>query len=256
MLIYTPKGKAREYSPLAMNIFNGCDHGCSYCYVPQATFRPGANKNPILRKSLIPDLEKELLSKRITEQVLLCFLCDPYPIHDVGTATTRTVLEIFLKHRIKTAVLTKGGSRIFRDIDVLKRFPPHLLKVGATLTFFDDELRQSYEPNASPVLDRLTTLERLHDEGITTFCSIEPVLSPSESLKIIAASLPFVDEYKIGRLNHDKEGNKIDWTSFLKSALSITRQYDKKIYVKVDLRESAPSIALNDFEKNQDALNL
>jgi DNA repair photolyase len=34
-LIYSPKGKAGEYSPLAVNIYNGCNHGCFYCYVPK-----------------------------------------------------------------------------------------------------------------------------------------------------------------------------------------------------------------------------
>jgi len=31
-LIYQPKGKAREYSPWACNLFNGCTNNCSYCY--------------------------------------------------------------------------------------------------------------------------------------------------------------------------------------------------------------------------------
>ena len=31
-LIYEPKGKAREYSPLALNVYSGgCDHACRYC---------------------------------------------------------------------------------------------------------------------------------------------------------------------------------------------------------------------------------
>ena len=33
-IIYEPTGKAREYSPLAANFYDGCDHGCKYCYAP------------------------------------------------------------------------------------------------------------------------------------------------------------------------------------------------------------------------------
>ena len=33
--IYEPRGRAREYSPFALNCFKGCDHGCQYCYVPR-----------------------------------------------------------------------------------------------------------------------------------------------------------------------------------------------------------------------------
>lgn len=29
--IYEPKGKAKEYGDLALNIYTGCSHGCFYC---------------------------------------------------------------------------------------------------------------------------------------------------------------------------------------------------------------------------------
>ena len=38
MIIYEPKGRAREYSPLAANLYRGCGHGCIYCYAPAVTF--------------------------------------------------------------------------------------------------------------------------------------------------------------------------------------------------------------------------
>ena len=39
-LIYAPKGQAGEYSPLAVNPYPGCGHGCSYCYVPRMLKMP------------------------------------------------------------------------------------------------------------------------------------------------------------------------------------------------------------------------
>ena len=30
--IYQPRGKAGEYSPWAVNFYNGCPCACSYCY--------------------------------------------------------------------------------------------------------------------------------------------------------------------------------------------------------------------------------
>lgn len=31
---YTPKGRAAEYSEYALNIYNGCNFGCKYCFAP------------------------------------------------------------------------------------------------------------------------------------------------------------------------------------------------------------------------------
>ena len=33
-VIYEQKGRAREYAPLACNLYMGCTHGCKYCYAP------------------------------------------------------------------------------------------------------------------------------------------------------------------------------------------------------------------------------
>ena len=48
-IIYEPKGKAREYSPLAVNLYRGCSHGCLYCYANSsavAVARQVANHDP------------------------------------------------------------------------------------------------------------------------------------------------------------------------------------------------------------------
>ena len=37
-IIYEPRGKAREYAELAVNLYKGCAHACIYCYAPAATF--------------------------------------------------------------------------------------------------------------------------------------------------------------------------------------------------------------------------
>lgn len=33
-IIYEPRGKAKEYSDLAVNLYTGCSHACRYCYCP------------------------------------------------------------------------------------------------------------------------------------------------------------------------------------------------------------------------------
>jgi hypothetical protein len=40
-IIYEPKGPAREYAALALNLYNGCTHGCIYCYNNGRYTKPG-----------------------------------------------------------------------------------------------------------------------------------------------------------------------------------------------------------------------
>lgn len=38
-IIYEPKGAAKEYSELAVNLYLGCNHGCKYCFAPRCMFK-------------------------------------------------------------------------------------------------------------------------------------------------------------------------------------------------------------------------
>src|SRR5450759_1046018 len=92
-LIYEPAGRAREYAPLACNVYRGCDHACSYCYAPSATQRARADfvlSSP--RPGFIASLEKDaakLQAAGVSGQVLLSFTCDPFQHLDVEHQVTR-----------------------------------------------------------------------------------------------------------------------------------------------------------------------
>jgi DNA repair photolyase len=252
--IYRPSGKAREYSPLALNIFLGCDQNCSYCFTPSILRREHANEEPEERPGLLINLAKELEKNPPREQVLLCFMGDPYCHLDERTHTTAGVLQLFLHYKVPTAILTKGGRRSLRDIDLMKKFGP-LLKFGATLTFVDDRLRKEWEPNASETMERLEVLQEMHEAGIKTWASIEPVIDPIESLAAIALSVPFCDEYRVGKLNHNAQlEGKVDWAQFLKDVVFILRAEGKQFYVKEDLRAFDVDKILRPEECDADAL--
>jgi len=257
-IIYTPSGKAREYSPLALNIYNGCDHGCKYCYVPNIVRKTNRSFLSVSqRKQLMIKIEADCrrLGKN-KKQVLLSFTGDPYCHYNNEVKQTRAVLEILLKYQFPVAILTKGGSRCLQDIDIFKKFRKQI-KVGATLTITDEEKLKELEPKAATTTDRLETLEILHKEGIKTWVSIEPVIYPDQSLKLIELTMPFVDQFKIGKLNHfPSQERKIDWHLFLKSAVVLLRSANKQFYVKRDLAEFRKDFELTADETNMDYLNL
>jgi len=253
-IIYEPKGKAREYSPLAANFYSGCDHKCRYCYAPTIQFKSREDYAVVSPRPNIVSLF-EAGARKISncqKQILFNFMGDPYCHANRQYKITRQCLEIALKHKLPIAILTKGGERCLADLDLFRKFGKHI-KVGATLTFFDPEKSAEWENGAALPGSRIMTLKTLHENGIKTWASFEPVIEPEESLKMIKATLRYCDEYKVGKLNNfgglDK---KIDWTAFLKEAVSILRASKKRFYIKKDLREAAPSIELSELETTAD----
>lgn len=256
MMIYEPTGRAREYSPLALNIYTGCDHGCRYCYVPalRRKTRESFQEDVRPRSELVRHVERQAGQLNGEDQVLLCFTGDPYCHADLEYKVTRSILDILLEHQIPTAILTKGGSRCLRDLDLFKRFDGHT-KVGATLTFTSktDELR--LEPLAAPAADRLTALKVLHENGIRTWVSFEPVIEPAQTLELLDRTLDYVDEYKVGKINNylGLDGG-INWADFVGRIVRNLRAAGKRFYIKRDLRERCPEVRLSEDERDQDRL--
>jgi len=257
-VIYEPRGKAREYSPLALNLYTGCAHGCRYCYGPSC-LQKGKDVYfavPEPRKNIIESLKRELAQKRPTCQVMLSFVGDVYGEATDDNDVTRQALEVLLENRVPVAVLTKAGKRCLRDIELFKAFGEYI-QIGASLTFDNDTDSLDWEPRAALPADRLFALEELQRAGVKTFASFEPVIKPYQSLRMMEQGLGFIDVYKVGKLNNYMGFDKgIDWTAFLQNTLDILRPAGKQIYIKHDLRLAAPSIRLYGNEVLPDEHNV
>lgn len=255
-VIYRPQGMAREYSPYALNIYIGCSHRCKYCYAPH-TLQKSCDSyfgKPEPRKDILKLLEKDLQKNTYTEQVLLSFVGDCYCDSADNGATVREVLKMLNHYKVPVAVLSKGGKKMLRDLDIFKEFGDRIT-VGTTLTFLDEKKSKEWEPYASTPSERLETLKILHDNGIKTFASFEPTIEPEESLKLIRKTLEqdSVDHYKIGKINNYKSADKWqDWEKYLSDCTHLLRPTNKQVYYKFCLRKLAPNIPLTDAEKNPD----
>lgn len=253
-MIYEPSGKAREYSPLALNIYNGCDHGCKYCYVPEASRGNSLNTVSRPRKDFLKNLRYELeKTSPIKKQVLLCFLTDPYNHLDEEVGTTRETLKILLEYNVPVSILTKGGNRALRDLDLFKMFGKHI-QIGCTITCTDPEKSMANEPNASLPDERLNLLSVCKKNNIRTWVSMEPVLNAQDSLNAMLFLIPYVDLFKIGKLNHDPLTEaKIDWRQFLDDSVWLMKKYKRDYYIKADLlKYSSPKMGIEPKNTNPD----
>lgn len=230
-VIYEPKGKAREYCELSVNLYHGCDHKCLYCYAPSATYKTReAFAQPKHRPGIIEQIKKEAPAYD-GHEVLLCFTCDPYSSFAAESGITRQAIEALHDGGVNVTILTKGGFRSTRDFDLLGKND----KYGATLTFVRDKDSQEWEPGAALPVERMSALSKSYDEGITTWASLEPVIDPEQTLEIIDLTREYIDIYKVGKWNHDKRANEIDWKTFAKAAVARLEKYGKKYMIKKDL---------------------
>lgn len=260
--IYQPSGRAREYSPLALNLYHGCTHACSYCYVPKMFVRWNPGYRHADCYATLDEQELEQSARKMAgceKQVLLSFTGDPYP-KGVDSSATRTALEILHKYNHKVAILSKGGTGCLNDIEIFKMFG-NRIKVGATLSFFTESESMKWEPGAASPEERIYTLQTLHDNGITTWASFEPVIDPEEALLVLERIiyLGCVDHVKIGKVNGMPSIEKVvDWADFLRRSVAICREAGLPFYIKESLRpfEQVSGIQLTAEEVNQDYLNV
>ena len=235
-IVYKPKGKALEYSPLAANLYTGCAHGCKYCYAPsclrmdRAEFYGNPRPRPNAIRLLEADCKKLSGSK---DRVLLCFTCDPYQPLDDEHQLTRRALELFNEYDIPFQVLTKGGMRAARDFDLYR--PGDAFATTLTLRGKDDSLKM--EPGAAKPSDRMAAIQCAHKRGIETWVSFEPVLDDDQVMAWLNDTYPFVDLYKVGKVSRFAPLKPIDWAAFVRRIVARLEELGKKYYIKEDLRK-------------------
>ena len=255
-VIYQPSGKAREYSPLACNLYLSCTHMCRYCYAPHVLQRSAASYfcKPSPRRNILKNIESEIKESVPTKQIMLSFIGDVYCDTADDNATTAEALKLFCDYGAPVAVLTKGGNRCLKDLDLFGQFGKRIW-VGATLTFLDEEKSRYWESGAALPQERLKALKTLKQNGIATFASFEPTIEPEESLAILEKTLELdcVDSYKIGKVDSIASiSNSADWPYFLEKCLALIRPTGKGVYIKSNLRRAAPGIECTPQEMDAD----
>lgn len=234
--IYSPKGKAGEYADYALNLYNGCSHGCKYCYAPLYMKRDKGvfHGNVQPRKIDMRVLRKEMFGHS-GKELFLCFTCDPYQPMEKEMEITRRVLEECREFSIHPIILSKGGMLGARDFDILSDIPGSMY--GITVTLLNEKERSLWEPGAASSEERIEALKEAHDRGISTWISIEPVIDPEQSLEVILKCHSFTDTFKVGKMNNHWKEEDINWTDFATRAVELLQSLDADYYIKDDLRK-------------------
>lgn len=186
--------------PYVINPYTGCQHNCSYCYA-HFMKRFTGHKEPwgqfVDVKVNAPDLLKKEITRKKIGRVWVSGVCDPYQPLEAKYKLTRQCLEILAGYDWPVTIQTRSPL-VLRDMDILKRGKD--FEAGLSVTTADDSVRKLFEPNASPIKDRIRALDKLHQAGIRTYAMIAPILPGAEALAEVLAGK--VDYVRLDRMNY------------------------------------------------------
>lgn len=167
----------------SINPYQGCEHGCIYCYARNSHefwgYNPGLDfESKILIKEDAPKLLRAELRKKSWKvaPIMLSGNTDPYQPVEKKYKLTRQLLEIFLEKRHPVGLITKN-KMIVRDLDLISKLAEHnLTSVALSINYSDDSVRRKVEPRASSVNSRFEALKALSDAGVYVNVLIAPVI--------------------------------------------------------------------------------
>ena len=99
-VIYEPKGRAKEYAELAVNLYNGCSHGCEYCYARKIANRFGGTIQQACFSDKVHDLKEPMYTENNMGKVTKA----PYPFDFNPT---------FHRYRLDEPARKTKGQNIF-----------------------------------------------------------------------------------------------------------------------------------------------
>jgi len=167
----------------SINVYRGCEHGCSYCYArpyhEYLGFSAGLDfESKILVKEEAPILlRRELAARSWQPQTLgMSGVTDCYQPIERRLQLTRRCLEVLVEFRNPVAIVTKNRL-VTRDIDLLAELARHCAAaVFLSIPTLDPELAGVMEPRATRPAGRLAAVEELSRAGIPVGVMTAPVV--------------------------------------------------------------------------------
>ncbi len=176
----------------SMNPYQGCEHGCIYCYARNSHeywgYSAGLDfERRILIKRDAPQLLEALLKKKSwkAHPIVLSGNTDCYQPAEQRFKITQECLKVFLKFRHPVAIITKNAL-ILRDLDLLKALhKDHLIVVNVSITSLSETTRQVLEPRTATIKKRLKTVQELSNNNIPVNVMLAPIIPGINSHEIL-----------------------------------------------------------------------
>ena len=167
----------------SMNPYQGCEHGCIYCYA--------RNSFEYFGYSAGLDFERRIIVKKNAPELLRKFLMNPkwecVPIGLSGNTDcyqpaeqkfgiTRKLLEVCLEFNQPVGMITKNAGML-RDIDLLKKMAAkNLVSILVSVTSLNEDLRRVMEPRTTTGKQRIRLIREMSQAGVKMGVMLGPMI--------------------------------------------------------------------------------
>lgn len=208
----------------SMNPYQGCEHGCIYCYARNSHqywgFSAGLDfERKIVVKENAPELLEKFLKNKKWQPapIMLSGNTDCYQPVERKLKITRRMLEVLLRFKHPVGVITKNAL-ILRDLDILMEMARmRLVHVNISITTLDESLRRMLEPRTVSSVNRLKVIGELAENQIPVNVMVAPIIPSLNSEEIPGIIKAAADQgarsaaYTIVRLNGQIKFIFEDW---------------------------------------------
>lgn len=167
----------------SMNPYQGCEHGCTYCYARNTHeywgFSAGLDfEQKIIIKKEAPALFRKFLERKSWDARVISISgnTDCYQPAERKYRITRELLQIAADYGQPVSLITKNAL-ILRDLDILQELSSrNLCAVYLSINSLNEALRLKMEPRTATAAQRLKVLSALSAAGIPTGVMVAPLI--------------------------------------------------------------------------------
>jgi DNA repair photolyase len=220
---------SRNHSPdipftQSINPYQGCEHGCIYCYARPSHAYLGLSPGLDFETKLFAKANAaELLRAELSRPGYRCDVIsigantDPYQPIERKYRITRGILEVLAECDHPLGIITKSAL-VERDLDLLAPMAKKgLVHVFVSIGTLDHELMRRLEPRSSAPQRRLEVLRALSEAGIPCGVLVAPIIpflndrDMEAVLERSAAQGADIAGYQILRLPYELKDLFKDW---------------------------------------------
>lgn len=167
----------------SMNPYQGCEHGCIYCYA--------RNAHEYWGYSAGLDFEQKIIVKKNAPQLLREFLQHPkwqcVPINISGNTDcyqpaekkfklTQGLLQVCNEFNQPVGMITKNAGMLSDKDLIVEMANKKLISILVSITSFNEDLRRVMEPRTTTAKQRLKLINELSKEGVRMGVMLGPMI--------------------------------------------------------------------------------